>query len=106
MATFDNTRPLVAAMAVGLSRACLDTTTGLLAQRGIGVDWDRPPLSQSAAAARLAALEAEYESAYLLTMAAAWMADNGHPNSMEASMALLEPASSLSACSLSCFSMS
>ena len=87
MATFDNTRPLVAAMAVGLSRACLDTTTGLLAQRGIGVDWDRPPLGQSAAAARLAALEAEYEAAYLLTMRAAWMADNGRPNSMEASMA-------------------
>ena len=87
MATFDNTRPLVAAMAVGLSRACLDTTTGLLAQRGIAVDWDRPPLSQSAAAARIAALEAEYESAYLLTLRAAWMADNGRPNSMGASMA-------------------
>ena len=87
MATFDNTRPLVAAMAVGLSRACLDTTTGLLAQRGISVDWDRPPLGQSAAAARLAALEAEHESAYLLTLRAAWMADNGRPNSMEASMA-------------------
>jgi acyl-CoA dehydrogenase len=87
MATFDNTRPLVAAMAVGLSRACLDTTADLLAQRGISVDWDRPPLGQSAAAARLAELEAEYESAYLLTMRAAWMADNGRPNSMEASMA-------------------
>lgn len=87
MATFDNTRPLVAAMAVGLSRACLDTTTGLLFQRGVSVDWDRPPLGQGAAAARLAALEAEYESARLLTMRAAWMADNGRPNSMEASMA-------------------
>ena len=87
MATFDNTRPLVAAMAVGLSRACLDTATGLMAQGGISVDWDRPPLGQSAAAARLAALEAEYEAAYLLTMRAAWMADNGRPNSMEASMA-------------------
>jgi acyl-CoA dehydrogenase len=87
MATFDNTRPLVAAMAVGLSRACLDTTSDLLAQRGISVAWDRPPLGQSAAAARLATLEAEYEAAYLLTMRAAWMADNGRPNSMEASMA-------------------
>ncbi|HEX5969504.1 MAG TPA: acyl-CoA dehydrogenase family protein, partial [Intrasporangium sp.] len=48
---------------------------------------DRPPLSQSAAAARIAALEAEYESAYLLTLRAAWMADNGRPNSMGASMA-------------------
>jgi acyl-CoA dehydrogenase len=87
MATFDNTRPLVAAMAVGLTRACLDTTTQLLAGAGVRVDWDRPPLSQSAAAARLAQLEAEYEAAYLLTLRAAWMADNGRPNSMEASMA-------------------
>jgi acyl-CoA dehydrogenase len=87
MATFDNTRPLVAAMAVGLTRACLDTTTELLAGAGVTVDWDRPSLTQGAAAARLAALEAEYEAAYLLTMRAAWMADNGRPNSMEASMA-------------------
>lgn len=87
MATFDNTRPLVAAMAVGLARACLDTTTELLADAGVSVDWDRPSLCQGAAAARLAELEAEYESAYLLTLRAAWMADNGRPNSMEASMA-------------------
>jgi acyl-CoA dehydrogenase len=87
MATFDNTRPLVAAMAVGLTRACLDTTTELLAGVGVTVDWDRPSLTQGAAAAKLAQLEAEYEAAYLLTMRAAWMADNGRPNSMEASMA-------------------
>ncbi|MDC5698910.1 acyl-CoA dehydrogenase family protein [Intrasporangium calvum] len=87
MATFDNTRPLVAAMAVGLTRACLDTTTELLADVGVTVDWDRTALTQGAAAARLAQLEAEYEAAYLLTMRAAWMADNGRPNSMEASMA-------------------
>ena len=87
METFDNTRPLVAAMAVGLTRACLDRTTELLAAQGISVDWDRPPLAQSAAACRLAALEAEYEAAHLLTLRAAWMADNGQPNSMQASMA-------------------
>lgn len=87
METFDNTRPLVAAMAVGLTRACLDRTTELLAAQGIRVDWDRAPLTQPAAAARLAALEAEFEAAYLLTLRAAWMADNGQPNSMQASMA-------------------
>jgi acyl-CoA dehydrogenase len=87
METFDNTRPLVAAMAVGLTRACLDRTTELLAAQGISVDWDRPLLAQSAAAARLGALAAEYEAAYLRTLRAAWMADNGQPNSMQASMA-------------------
>ncbi len=87
MQTFDNTRPLVAAMACGLARGCLDTVTELLAAQGVRVDHDRPLNTQSAAAARLGAMEAEYQAAYLLTLRAAWLADNGTPNSMEASMA-------------------
>jgi acyl-CoA dehydrogenase len=87
MQTFDNTRPLVAAMALGLTRACLDLTTELLAKAGVTVDWDRPAYVQSYAAARLLQMEADYEAAHALTMRAAWMADNGKPNSMEASMA-------------------
>ena len=87
MQTFDNTRPLVAAMAVGLTRACLDTTTKLLADAGLTPDPDRPLASQPQAAARLLQFEAEFQAAYLLALRAAWMADNGKPNSMEASMA-------------------
>jgi acyl-CoA dehydrogenase len=87
MRTFDNTRPLVAAMACGLGRACLERTTELLAEAGVEVDPDRPALSQSAAAAELLELEAEFEAARLLTMEAAWMADNGKPNSLHASYA-------------------
>ena len=87
MQTFDNTRPLVAAMALGLTRGCLDTTTELLAKAGVTVDWDKPAYAQSFAAAKLLQLEADYEAAHALTLRAAWMADNGKPNSMEASMA-------------------
>jgi acyl-CoA dehydrogenase len=87
MQTFDNTRPLVAAMAVGLTRACLEETKRLLGEAGVEVDWDRPAQSQPAAAAEFLAMEADYESARLLTLAAAWMADNSKPNSLEASMA-------------------
>ena len=87
MQTFDNTRPLVAAMALGLTRASLDKTTGLLAEAGIVADPDRPAHTQPAAAAKLLQMEADYQSAYLLALRAAWMADNGKPNSMEASMA-------------------
>ena len=87
MQTFDNTRPLVASMALGLTRASLDKTTELLKDAGVEVDWDRPAHVQSAAAAKLIEMEADYQSAYLLTLRAAWMADNGKPNSMEASMA-------------------
>lgn len=87
MATFDNTRPLVAAMAVGCARASLDLTRGILADAGIEVDYDRPAWLQPAAAATFLQLEAEWESAYLLTLESAWMADNRKPNSKEASMA-------------------
>jgi acyl-CoA dehydrogenase len=87
MATFDNTRPLVAAMAVGCARASLDLTRELLSQAGVTVDYDRPALTQSAAAAKLLQMEADWEAAYLLMLQAAWMADNRQPNSLEASMA-------------------
>lgn len=87
MATFDNTRPLVAAMALGCARAALDFTKDLLAQGGVEVDYDVPAHSQSAAAATLLQLESDWESAYLLTLEAAWLADNRKANSLEASMA-------------------
>jgi acyl-CoA dehydrogenase len=87
MATFDNTRPLVAAMAVGCARAALDLTRDLLVDAGVVIDYDRPALSQSAAAATFLQLEADWEAAHLLTMQAAWMADNRKANSLEASMA-------------------
>jgi acyl-CoA dehydrogenase len=87
MATFDNTRPLVAAMAVGCARASLELTKDLLAEAGVVVDYDRPAQTQSAAAATFLQLESEWEAAYLLTLQAAWMADNRKPNSLEASMA-------------------
>ncbi|WP_209020574.1 acyl-CoA dehydrogenase family protein [Nocardioides sp. 1609] len=87
MATFDNTRPLVAAMAVGCARAALDLTRQLLADAGVVVDHDRAATLQSAAAARLLRMESDWEGARLLMLQAAWMADNRRPNSLEASMA-------------------
>ena len=87
MATFDNTRPLVASMAVGCARAALDLTRELLEQAGVVVDYDRPAQTQHAAAAKLLQMEADWEAAYLLMLQAAWMADNRKPNSLEASMA-------------------
>ena len=87
MATFDNTRPLVAAMAVGCARASLDLTRELLEQGGVTIDYDRPAIVQSAAAAKFLQMEADWEAAHLLMLQAAWMADNRQPNSLEASMA-------------------
>src|ERR1700710_258738 len=87
MQTFDNTRPLVAAMAVGVTRAALGGTRRQLSPAGVEVDYDAPALSQPAAAARFLEMEADYEASWLLTLQAAWMADNSKPNSLQASMA-------------------
>jgi acyl-CoA dehydrogenase len=87
MQTFDNTRPLVAGMAIGVARASLERTRELLAERGVEPDYAAPPHAQHAAAAELIELEADWEAARLLTLQAAWMADNGKPNSLHASIA-------------------
>ncbi len=87
MQTFDNTRPLVAGMAIGVARACLERTRELLSQSGVEIDYERPPHAQSAAASEFIAMESDWEAARLLTLQAAWMADNRKPNSLQASMA-------------------
>jgi acyl-CoA dehydrogenase len=87
MQTFDNTRPLVAGMAIGVARACLQRTRQLLEEAGVQIDYDRPPHAQSAAGAEFIAMESDWEAAYLLALQAAWMADNRKPNSLQASMA-------------------
>ncbi|HUQ01739.1 MAG TPA: acyl-CoA dehydrogenase family protein [Kofleriaceae bacterium] len=85
MKTFDNTRPLVAAMAVGVATAALERTRELLRAAGTPVGGGRA--SGTYVETELERLEAELETAKLLTLKAAWMADNGIPNSLEASMA-------------------
>lgn len=86
MQTFDNTRPLVAAMSIGISRAALELTEELLDHAIEPHDPYAARMAQSAARAELDLMWAEYEAARLLTIRAAWMSDNGIPNSVEASM--------------------
>src|SRR6201995_2630654 len=87
MQTFDNTRPLVAGMAIGVARACPEDTRDHLESAGVQIDYNLPPFLQSAAAAEFISMEADWEAARLLTLQAAWMADNKKPNSLQASMA-------------------
>ena len=86
METFDNTRPIVAAMAVGVARAALEELRAILTQAGVQISYDKPPHAQSAAAAEFLRMEADWEAGYLLTVRSAWQADNAIPNSKEASM--------------------
>ncbi len=87
MQTFDNTRPVVAAMAVGLARAAIELTQSLLKSSGVLAEYAEPINNSLASEAELYRMEADLEAARLLTLKAAWMADNGLPNSKEASMA-------------------
>jgi acyl-CoA dehydrogenase len=102
MQTFDNTRPLVAAMACGITRAALEETRRLLESAGVPIDYDRPPNTQHAAAAAFLEMEADYEAMYLLTLQAAWMADNRQPNSLQASYAKAKAGRSATAITLRC----
>ncbi|WP_207839937.1 acyl-CoA dehydrogenase family protein [Williamsia soli] len=86
MQTFDNTRPMVAGMAVGVTRAALEELRRLLEDAGVEIDYDRPANNQHAAAAEFIRMESDFEAAYLHSLRAAWMADNKEPNSKEASM--------------------
>ncbi len=86
MQTFDNTRPPVAAMAIGVARAALDLTESLLEAEDVTLNFDRKPGNLSAVQAELYRMEADWLAAKLLVQKAAWMADNKQPNSMEASM--------------------
>ncbi len=86
METFDNTRPLVAAMAIGCSKASLERTKEIFKDQ-LDSEYHTPYLQASNIAAQIYRMEAEWESARLLMLKAAWMADNRKPNSREASIA-------------------
>ncbi len=87
MATFDASRPIVAAMAVGVGRAALDFVLEELERNGIVVRWDAGLHDLSAVERDLIEMQAELQAARLLTWRAARMLTLGKANSLEASMA-------------------
>ena len=86
MQTFDNTRPQVAAMGLGVARAALDITYEVLKKEGVELSYAGNVWSVPAIEAELYRMEADYEASRLLSLKAAWMADNGQPNSKEAAI--------------------
>ena len=87
MATFDASRPIVAAMAVGVGRAALDFVKEELERQGVRVRYDAPPFERTAIERDVIDMEAELQAARLLTWRAAKMMDHGKRNNLEASMA-------------------
>jgi acyl-CoA dehydrogenase len=105
MQTFDNTRPMVAGMAVGVARAALERTRELLEEAGVTIDYDLPLMVQSAAMAEFIRLEADWEASRLLTLKAAWMSDNRMPNTVAASIAKAKAGRVATDVTLSCVAL-
>ncbi len=87
MATFDATRPIVAASAIGIGRAAVDFVREVLTKEGITIRYHVPPTKLTTIERDFMEMEANLQAARLLTWRAAWMMDQGMHNSLEASMA-------------------
>jgi len=87
MATFDATRPLVAASALGIARAAVDFVQETLTQEGVTIRYHVPPTKLTTLERDFMDMEADLQAARLLTWRAAWMIDQGMRNNLEASMA-------------------
>ncbi|HEY4121714.1 MAG TPA: acyl-CoA dehydrogenase family protein [Byssovorax sp.] len=83
MKTFDNTRPLVAAMACGIGRAAYEYARDFVKDNYV---LGRPIPRYAAIAERLAKANRRLEAARSLVWRATYMADMGLPNAKEASM--------------------
>jgi alkylation response protein AidB-like acyl-CoA dehydrogenase len=84
MRAFEHTRPLVAIAAVGLARAAYEYALEYAQQR---VQFGKPIIAKQAIRFILADMATEIDAARLLVWRAAWMADQGQPCNIPASMA-------------------
>ncbi|MCP4750093.1 MAG: acyl-CoA dehydrogenase [Proteobacteria bacterium] len=86
MQTFDNTRPTVAAMALGAARAALDFTREKMEEAGIKIDYHKNVNNMSSLEKEFYTLESTLEASRLLVWQSAAKADAGIRNSLQASM--------------------
>jgi acyl-CoA dehydrogenase len=87
MATFDATRPIVAASAIGIGRAAVDFVREALTKEGITIRYHVPPTKLTTIERDFMEMEVNLQAARLLTWRAAWMMDQEMHNNLEASMA-------------------
>ena len=87
MATFDATRPLVAAMAVGVARATLEVVKQMLEERGVEIKYGLPRNRLTNIEREIIDMETMLRSTWLLVLKSVWMLDERKPNTIEASMA-------------------
>lgn len=86
MATFDATRPLVAASALGIGRAALEFLKEKLAENGVEIPYGAPYHTLTAIQRDVLEMEAQLQAAYLLTLRAVTLLDQRQPNNLESAM--------------------
>ena len=86
MATFDATRPLVAATGLGVARAALEFVKEKLTENGIEVRYGLSRNKLTNIEREVIDMEIMLRSAWLMVIKAVWMADNKKPNALESSM--------------------
>ncbi len=86
MATFDATRPLVAASGLGVARAALEFLKEKLAENGVQIRYGLPRQKLTSIERDVIDMEIMLKSAWLMVIKAVWMADNNKSNALEASM--------------------
>jgi len=87
MRTFDASRPLVAASAIGIGRAALEFTKQTLEKEGITIRYTAPRHELTVLERDVMEMESQLKAAWLLTLRSIWMMDQKLPNPLEASMA-------------------
>lgn len=90
MATFDATRPLVAASGIGVARAALEFLKDKLVEAGVQIRYGLPRQKLTSIERDVIDMDIMLKSAWLMVMKAVWMADNKKPNVLEASMSKLK----------------
>lgn len=86
MRTFDATRPIVAASAIGIGRAAFEFCRDTLAKQGVRMEYGVPRWKLSAVQADLLEMEIQLKQAWLLTLKATALLDAGEENRLAASM--------------------
>ncbi len=86
MATFDATRPLVSASAIGIARAALEFLKEALSERGVQIRYGLPRSRMTNLEREIIDMEVMLRSAWLLVLKAVWLIDQRQPNTLESSM--------------------
>ncbi len=86
MATFDATRPLVAASALGIARATLELLKEMLQEQGVEIRYGLPRSKMTNIEREIVDMEVMLRSTWLLTVKAMWLADERKANTIAASM--------------------